>query len=86
MKKITKTAKKNTTAKLSTSALILKFAAKTGSKTFSTSQLRNYVSQKSETAPGTTDRVLRQMRQANRINYEVTNRALGRYRFTEVSA
>lgn len=84
-KKTQKTSTKTSSKTPAVGALVMQFFTKRGEgKEFRTSQLRDFVSKKVETAPGTIDRTMRQLRQQGKVNYTVTDRREGRYQITSV--
>jgi hypothetical protein len=46
---------------------------------FTSTQLRAYVSERSKSAPGSADRIMRMLRQEKKVNYMVLNRSRGLY-------
>lgn len=88
--KATKTSK--TTSTKTVSSAIMAFAAKTGvGKTFKAEKLRTFVTKQfsksgTQLANGTVDRMLRKLRQTERLDYTIVNREKSLYQLTGFEA
>jgi hypothetical protein len=68
-------------------AAIVDFCSRRLGMTIHAEDLRNHVSNVvGKTAPGSADRILRDLRQRGKVNYDVVNRRQSLYRITDVSA
>lgn len=64
---------------------ILAFAARQGSRDFHADDLRRFVAESmgdANIAPGSPDRILRDLRQRGELDYVILNRSASLYRFT----
>lgn len=64
-------------------ALVAEFVNARVGQEWHAEELRQYVAEREPGAPGSADRILRDLRQRGRISYELVSRSQSRYRTTE---
>jgi len=66
-------------------ALVLEFVRRVGvGKTFHGDELSSWIAARTKVAPGSSDRILRELRRAGQLNYSVLSRSQSLYRVEAV--